>query len=110
MKLCAPEVAAPDNRRKGDPVVGTGNREVGYRNGEAVHEINIVAGCDAFEDGVPPDRRELIPAHVWNRPSLRRLQTFDLVGEYAETVGIALVRALEEELHAAADTQNGLGK
>ena len=48
-------------------------------------------------------RRKLIPAHVRNGPSLRRLKTFDLVGEYAETVGIPFFRALEEELHAEAD-------
>src|SRR5882724_9470223 len=75
-----------------------------------MHEINIVVGRDALEDRIVAKRRELVPAHVGNRPPLSRLEAPDLVGEYAETVSITFLRALEEQLHAEADAKNGLSE
>src|SRR5260221_10984270 len=93
MELRPPEVAAPDNGRKGCAVVRARKRHIRYRGGEAVNEINVVVWNDAVQKRVFANRREMIPTHVRNRAAGHRLQAFDGVGKNAEALCLAFFRS-----------------
>src|SRR5260221_14658437 len=92
MELRPPEVAAPDNGRKGCSVVRARERQIRYRGGEAVNEIHVVVWSDAVQKRILANWRELIPTHVRNRPAGHRLQAFDGVGKNAEALCLTFFR------------------
>lgn len=115
MELGGENVVAPDRGGKGSSVVGAGDddlRVVGSRM-EAVDEVEVGTGGDAFEQGaVGSDDVDLIPADLGDlEVGLGRggLESDDgpLEDAEAEGAGIEFLTPFEQGLVADADAEEG---
>src|SRR5688572_15767041 len=108
MKLRAVHVAVPDDGGEAFAVRRRSDRGLVNGRAVAVHEINMVAAGDVVEQRRGPRELELIPAHVRHRQALAVGEAADASRKQAETRDVAFLGRFEQQLHADADTQQGL--